>query len=292
MTAAPAPADTRDPAAGPRAAAVVLLPGPQRGGQPRGAGRSRRSRPCRRSPDSSRSSPSTTARRTGRSRSPSASPPSTRTSCGSSTTRSTAATAAPSGRASRRPATSSSRFTDGDRQFRVADLGRLTARLGRGRPARTSSSATGSSAPTRSIRVVYARTYKLANRIFFGLKVRDVDCACKLFRREALEGVRVESGGAFFSAELLIKIQAAGRSVAQVGIPHYPRTAGSPTGAKPSVIWRAVKDFWGLRLRMWANRERAGRRGRPILGVATGHGGRPLARRRAARAGRPRGPAS
>ena len=31
-------------------------------------------------------------------------------------------------------------FTDGDRQFRVADLGRLTARLGRGRPARTWSS--------------------------------------------------------------------------------------------------------------------------------------------------------
>ena len=60
------------------------------------------------------------------------------------------------------------------------------------------------------IRVVYARTYKLANRIFFGLKVKDVDCACKLFRREALEGVRVESGGAFFSAELLIKVQAAG----------------------------------------------------------------------------------
>ena len=93
-----------------------------------------------------------------------------------------------------------------------------------------------------------------------------MDCACKLFRREALEGVRVESGGAFFSAELLIKVQAAGRSIVEVGVPHYPRTAGSPTGAKPSVIWRAVKDFWCLRLRLWANRERALRRGRPILG--------------------------
>ena len=103
------------------------------------------------------------------------------------------------------------------------------------------------------IRIVYARTYKLANRIFFGLRVRDVDCACKLFRREALDGVRVESGGAFFSAELLIKILKARRSIAEVGVPHYARTAGSPTGAKPSVIWRAVKDFWGLRLRLWAN---------------------------------------
>ena len=157
-------------------------------------------------------------------------------------------------------------FTDGDRQFRVADLGRLTARLAEpDQPDVVVGYRIKRADPV--IRIVYARTYKLANRIFFGLKVKDVDCACKLFRREALEGVRVESGGAFFSAELLIKVQAAGRSVAQVGVPHYPRTAGSPTGAKPSVIWRAVKDFWSLRLRMWANRERAGRRGRPILGA-------------------------
>ena len=108
--------------------------------------------------------------------------------------------------------------------------------------------------------------YRLANRIFFGLRVRDVDCACKLFRREALEGIAVESGGAFFSAELLIKLQAAGRSVAEVGVPHYPRTAGSPTGAKPSVVFRAVRDFWLLRLGMWSNRARALRRGEAILG--------------------------
>jgi hypothetical protein len=116
------------------------------------------------------------------------------------------------------------------------------------------------------VRTVYARCYRLANRIFFGLKVRDVDCACKLFRREALEGIGVESGGAFFSAELLIKLRAAGRTLAEVGVPHYPRTAGSPTGAKPSVILRAVRDFWLLRLRMWSNRARALRRGARLLG--------------------------
>ena len=86
-----------------------------------------------------------------------------------------------------------------------------------------------------------------------------------MYGREALDGLRVESGGAFFSAELLIKLRAAGRSVVEVGVPHYPRTAGSPTGAKPSVVFRAVKDFWLLRLRMWSNRSRALRRGEPIL---------------------------
>ncbi len=155
-------------------------------------------------------------------------------------------------------------FTDGDRQFRVADLARLTARLAEpDAPDVVAGYRIRRADPP--IRTLYARLYKLANRVWFGLRVRDVDCACKLFRREALADVRVESGGAFFSAELLIKLRASGHSIAEVGVPHHPRTAGSPTGAKPSVIWRAVKDFWALRLRLWANRERALRRGSPIL---------------------------
>lgn len=156
-------------------------------------------------------------------------------------------------------------FTDGDRQFHVADIGRLTARLQQpDRPDVVVGFRIRRADPF--VRVLYARTYKLANRVFFGLRITDVDCACKLFRREALEGIRVESAGAFFSAELMNRIRQAGRSIAQVGVPHYPRTAGSPTGAKPSVIWLAVRDFWGLRLRLWVNRERAMKRGRPILG--------------------------
>jgi len=154
-------------------------------------------------------------------------------------------------------------FTDGDRQFQVGDLARLTARLAEpDAPDVVAGYRIARADPL--IRTIYAKAYRLANRIFFGLRVTDVDCACKLFRTEALDGLRVESEGAFFSAELLIKLQAAGRSVAEVGVPHYARTAGSPTGAKPQVILRAVRDFWRLRLHMWVNRDRALRRGRPI----------------------------
>ena len=156
-------------------------------------------------------------------------------------------------------------FTDGDRQFRVADLERLTTRLA----APDAPDVVVGYRIKRAdplVRTVYARLYRFANRVWFGLKVRDVDCACKLFRRPALEGIAVESGGAFFSAELLIKLRAAGRSVVEVGVPHHPRTAGSPTGAKPSVVFRAVRDFWWLRLRMWADARAAMRRGENILG--------------------------
>jgi glycosyltransferase involved in cell wall biosynthesis len=155
-------------------------------------------------------------------------------------------------------------FTDGDRQFKVADLGRLIDRMAADdRPDAVVGYRIKRADPL--VRTIYARLYRVANRIFFGLKVRDVDCACKLFRRSALEGIAVESGGAFFSAELLIKLEVAGRSIAEVGVPHYRRTAGSPTGARPSVVLRAVRDFWLLRLRMWVNARRALGRGEPIL---------------------------
>jgi glycosyltransferase involved in cell wall biosynthesis len=158
-------------------------------------------------------------------------------------------------------------FTDGDRQFRVEDVGRLTERLNAGdAPDVVAGYRIRRADPI--LRTVYARAYRLANRLFFGLRVTDVDCACKLFRTERLDGIRVESEGAFFSAELLIKLQAAGRSVVEVGVPHYPRLAGSPTGAKPQVILRAIRDFWRLRIAMWLDRDRALRRGRPIVEAA------------------------
>ena len=156
-------------------------------------------------------------------------------------------------------------FIDGDRQFKVADVGRLTERLaGTDNPDVVVGFRLKRADPP--IRRWYARIYRLSNRIFFGVRVRDIDCACKLFKREALTPIRVSSGGAFFTAELLIKLKFNGRKVAEVGVPHYARTAGSPTGAKPKVVFRAVRDFWALRLRLWFRRRRAMMEGEPILG--------------------------
>ena len=156
-------------------------------------------------------------------------------------------------------------FTDGDRQFRVADLARLLARAeGADLPDVVVGFRLRRADPT--IRLVYARAYRFCLRLFFGLHVSDVDCACKLFRRPALEGIRLESSGAFVSAELLIKVRARGRRLAEVGIPHYPRTAGQASGADPKVVLRAVRDFWRLRLRLWFRRSVAMQRGEQVLG--------------------------
>ena len=154
-------------------------------------------------------------------------------------------------------------FTDGDRQFRVADLGLLVDQA-----AATGASVVVGYRRKRAdplLRLVYAAIYRAAIRLCFGLRVRDVDCAAKLFRRDALRGISVGSDGAFFSAELLIRLRQAGVSIAEVGVPHYPRTAGSPTGARLSVIRRAVHDFWALRIGLWVNRTRALAAGRALI---------------------------
>lgn len=159
-------------------------------------------------------------------------------------------------------------FTDGDRQFRIADLARLTAHLETDGAQDSVPDVVAGYRIERAdpaIRLAYARVYRATLRLFFGLDVRDPDCACKLFRREALEGVAVESGGAFLSAELLIKIGERGGIIVEQGVPHYPRTAGKASGADPRVVLRAIRDFWSLRLRLWANKEQALERGQPVL---------------------------
>lgn len=160
-------------------------------------------------------------------------------------------------------------FLDGDRQFHVRDLDLLLERLnGADLPDVVVGYRLKRADP--AIRLAYARAYRLALRIFFGLRVRDPDCACKLFRRSALAGIRLESGGAFLSAELLIKLTQRGRKLAETGVPHYPRIAGSASGANPKVVFRAVRDFWMLRLRLWANRRSALERGEPVLESSPG----------------------
>ena len=154
-------------------------------------------------------------------------------------------------------------YTDGDRQFRVADLARLVAGAeATGAPVVIGYRLRRADPP---LRLIYATLYRVANRIWFGLRVRDVDCAAKLFQRDALRGISVHSDGAFFSAELLICLRLAGVAISEVGVPHYPRTAGLPTGARLSVITRAVRDFWSLRIGLWLNRSRALSRGRALL---------------------------
>ena len=87
----------------------------------------------------------------------------------------------------------------------------------------------------------------------FGMKIRDIDCAFKLFKRRIFDDIEMQSTGALIDAEILARSLKKGYSVVQRGVHHYPRSAGSSTGANISVILRAFKEL--LRLRKEINRK-------------------------------------
>ena len=83
--------------------------------------------------------------------------------------------------------------------------------------------------------------------LLFGMKIRDIDCAFKLYKREIFDNIKVVSTGALIDAEILARAVRKGYRVTQQGIHHYPRTAGAQTGANLRVILRAFKELLRLR---------------------------------------------
>jgi len=97
------------------------------------------------------------------------------------------------------------------------------------------------------MRKVNAWAWARLQRVLFGLRVRDIDCGFKLFRREVLQDMPMRSEGAFISTEILLRARARGHALCEIPVRHYPRTAGSPTGANLGVIARAFRELWALR---------------------------------------------
>ncbi len=80
-------------------------------------------------------------------------------------------------------------------------------------------------------------------RVLFDLPVRDIDCAFKVFRREVLDAIPIESIGAFVNTEILARARAAGFRIKQVPVTHHPRMSGQQSGAHPRVILRALIEL-------------------------------------------------
>ena len=152
-------------------------------------------------------------------------------------------------------------FSDGDLQFDLSEMSRLLTRLED--PARPVDAAIGYRIKRRDPphRIFIAKTYNTIVSALFGLRVRDIDCAMKLFRREVFDGLPLATDSPFLSAELLIKLRARGERIAQVGVNHYPRAAGTNTGASFRKILRTFRDIGVLRLALWTRR-------RDVLGKA------------------------
>ena len=151
-------------------------------------------------------------------------------------------------------------LVDGDNQF---DLGELPVLLRALAPSKVEGLApSGVDWPGRfdvvsgyritrhdpAVRRLYAFMYNRMARVLFRIPVRDVNCGFKLYRRDLLERLlpQLRSTGALINVEILARARKLGATVTEVGVHHFPRETGQPTGGNPAVIVRAFKELLEL----------------------------------------------
>jgi len=137
-------------------------------------------------------------------------------------------------------------FMDADRQFDIKDI-RLLApfvgeydivagfRMERSDPMH---------------RRINAEIFNIVVRILFGVHLRDLDCAFKIFRGDMIRSLDLTTSGALINAEMQAKLRRQGATIEQVGVHHYPRIAGEATGGNLRVIVRAMRETIQLWRRM------------------------------------------
>jgi glycosyltransferase involved in cell wall biosynthesis len=96
------------------------------------------------------------------------------------------------------------------------------------------------------IRVLASFAYNRLVRLLFRVKVHDVDCAFKIFRREVLDKITIECADFFVDTELVAKAGKWNFRIAEKGVRHYPRAAGETT-VQPSDIPRTLRTI----VHMW-----------------------------------------
>ncbi len=139
-------------------------------------------------------------------------------------------------------------YTDGDGQFDIGQLERLLPladeydivngfRLNR---------------QDKFIRKVNAALWNFMVKRLLRFRVRDVDSAFKLYRREIFDNIEMKSTGALIDAEILARATHAGYTIGNIGVEHRHRESGKATGANPKVILRAFVELFKLRKQILA----------------------------------------
>lgn len=131
---------------------------------------------------------------------------------------------------------------DGDGQFDAGEIARLVPMVPKfdvvaGRRVKRAD---------RLVRRINGQAWTTLVRLLFGIKITDVDCGFKLFKREFTRDLQLQARGAMISTELMVKVARRGAQICEVDVGHLPRLAGEQSGANLRVISRAFVELFRL----------------------------------------------
>jgi dolichol-phosphate mannosyltransferase len=145
-------------------------------------------------------------------------------------------------------------FTDADCQFDLRDLAKLASLAGE------YPIVAGYRADRKDTwkRRFFSWGYNRLAQTLLGTRVRDVDCALKVFRRQALAELLPESRGFFVNTEMMTRARQLGLAVVEVPVTHRQRAGGTS-----KVSLREIPRTAAKLLRFWWSQVVMGRQSQP-----------------------------
>jgi hypothetical protein len=116
------------------------------------------------------------------------------------------------------------------------------------------------------IRVALGRPYHWLIRQAFGLRMRDIDCDFRLFRRNIIQKLTLHESNGAFSIELLKNLQDSGYRFREVSVKHYPRIYGRSQYYTLRRVVRAYGQLFGLWVRLVVKKSHIHPSLRPLAG--------------------------
>lgn len=115
-------------------------------------------------------------------------------------------------------------YADGDNQFDLQEFKKFLPQIGE--PSVIAGYRIKRQDP--KFRLLSSRVYNIIVKTLFGVKERDVDCAFRYVHKHVLDKLTLVCATGLGTTEILVKARRAGFPIHEVGVTHYPRTAGQP----------------------------------------------------------------
>lgn len=131
-------------------------------------------------------------------------------------------------------------YTDGDNQFDLEELKKFVALV----PYSDLVVGYRKKKQYSTYRKITSFVYNLVLRWAFDIDYIDVDCAFKIIKRDLFDKITINTKDAFIDAEILIQAKRLGYTSTEIGVKHLPRVDGVSTAARPSIIFRTIKEIY------------------------------------------------
>lgn len=131
-------------------------------------------------------------------------------------------------------------YTDGDAQYDPREMRKLFA-VWNEHSDFVNGTKIGRSDPLH--RIVIGRLYHWVVRIAFGLRLNDVDCDFRLFRRDVFDRLQLTKSSGVICVELMKKVQDAGFTIQEVPVSHFHRAYGRSQFFNFPRVARTLRDL-------------------------------------------------